>query len=439
MTRASRVGVVVLDYNGGELTLGCLRRLVETDWSPEQFEVVLVDNGSTHPITDRVRADLPSVRVVRSDTNRGYAGGMNLGLGHLNAAEYVALMNNDVSVAPGWLAPLVRTLEGDGSLGAACPKILLDTRYLEVRIESEPTRRGRGDSRELGVRVSGVHVDGDDMWRLSRPRHGFWGPEVGDPREPTYEWTSGRATLLVPVGEPLRDVCELRLAADRPTKVQIACGGHEVQYVVGGTPEWYPVSLGGVPYDVINNAGSVLTADGYGADRGYLERDEGQYDAEDDVFAWCGATVLLRTDYLADAGLFDERLFLYYEDLELSWRGRERGWRYRYVPDSVVRHVHTASTVEASERFVYYNERNRLLTLTRHAPPRVVARALARYLLVTASYARRDLVSPLLHHQTARPTVPVRRLRALAGYIAAAPAMLRARNDPPRRAGVRAR
>ena len=45
-----------------------------------------------------------------------------------------------------------------------------------------------------------------------------------------------------------------------------------------------------------------------------------------------------------DVGLFDERFFLYYEDTDLSWRGRGRGWRYRYVPEARVRHIHAAST-----------------------------------------------------------------------------------------------
>ena len=48
-----------------------------------------------------------------------------------------------------------------------------------------------------------------------------------------------------------------------------------------------------------------------------------------DVQAWCGGAVLLRASYLADVGGFDERLFLYYEDVDLSMRGTERGWRYR--------------------------------------------------------------------------------------------------------------
>ena len=68
--------------------------------------------------------------------------------------------------------------------------------------------------------------------------------------------------------------------------------------------------------------------------------------------------------------------------------------------------------------FDYYNERNRLLTLTRHADRRTVAKALARYLLVTGSYTRRDVVSPLLRGGR-RARIPLRRLRALGGYAVA--------------------
>ena len=52
---------------------------------------------------------------------------------------------------------------------------------------------------------------------------------------------------------------------------------------------------------------------------------------------------------LADAGLLDPRFFDYYEDTDLAWRGRGTlGWRHRYVPMSVVRHVHAASSIEGS-------------------------------------------------------------------------------------------
>jgi GT2 family glycosyltransferase len=414
------VRAVVLNYNGGDLTLESLHRLRATEWPAGRFEVLLVDNASSDGVVARTRDEWPDVRIIRSDRNLGFAGGCNLALRDLDDVDAVALVNSDVFVEPGWLEPLAQALSHNPAVGAVCPKILFAARFLEIELRCGTRRLGRGDRRRLGVRVSGARVAGADVWRDTQLVDGFWGPEHGPDPEPSYQWTSGHAVLRVPVPEgSVPAECELRLAADEVTRVTVLSGRCEIDVKVGPEPEWHPVPLGGRPFDVINNVGTVLTGDGYGTDRGYLDRDRGQYETPESVFAWCGGAVLLASRYLADVGLFDEQLFLYYEDLELSWRGRERGWRYRYVPDSVVRHVHAASTVEGSSRFDYYNERNRLLTLTRHADRRTVAKALVRYLLITGSYARRDVVSPVLRGQAPRPRIPVRRLRALGGYAAA--------------------
>jgi hypothetical protein len=132
------------------------------------------------------------------------------------------------------------------------------------------------------------------------------------------------------------------LDAESPKRVAVHSGTAAAELVVGSERRWHRLPVSGPPVDIVNNVGSVLIEGGYGADRGYLEPDEGQYDAPADVFAWCGGSVLLRPAYLADVGLFDERFFLYYEDTDLSWRGRSRGWRYRYVPAAVARHIHAA-------------------------------------------------------------------------------------------------
>jgi GT2 family glycosyltransferase len=134
--------------------------------------------------------------------------------------------------------------------------------------------------------------------------------------------------------------------------------------------------------------------------------------------------VLLRPGYLDDVGLLDDRFFLYYEDTDLSWRGRLRGWRYRYVPDSVVRHVHAGSSGEGSELFQYYVERNRLLVHLKNAPAGYALRALAGWALPTARFAARDVVSPLLHGRRPRPTLVRRRLASFGGFLRLAPAML---------------
>jgi GT2 family glycosyltransferase len=419
-THQPRVRVVVLNYNGGDLTLECLRRLRATAWPPGQVTIVLVDNASTDDVVATTRGEMQDVQIITSDRNLGFAGGCNLALRDLDDVDYVALVNSDVLVEPGWLAPLARAFGRNPTLGAACPKIVFAPRFREVELRSSTHTPGRGDQRRLGVQVSGARVAGSDVWRDTQLHEGFWGPEPGPEPGSTSQWTASRAVLRVPdTDSGGTDAGELRLAAGEPTTVTVVSGRREEQLTVGTQAAWHTVPLAGRPYDVINNVGNVLTGDGYGADRGYLERDHGQYQAPEYVFAWSGAAVLLAAGYLADVGLFDEDLFLYYEDLELAWRGRERGWRYKYVPDSVVRHVHSASTVEGSPLFDYYNERNRLLTLTRHADRRTTAKALARYLLVTASYTRRDVVSPILRGQAPRMRVPLRRLRALAAYAAA--------------------
>jgi GT2 family glycosyltransferase len=131
------------------------------------------------------------------------------------------------------------------------------------------------------------------------------------------------------------------------------------------------------PPGTINSTGLELVEHGFGADRGYLEPDVGQYDEPVEMFGWCGGAVLLRSRYLADVGLLDERYFAYYEDFDMSWRGRLRGWRYRYVPDSVVHHRHAAGLGVGSERFRFLVSRNRLLSLFKLAPMSMALRAAA--------------------------------------------------------------
>lgn len=432
MSRAApTVGVVVVNYGGGPLTIDCLHSVLRSDWSAGDLRVVLVDNPVDDPMTtdgvaDRVARELPEVRVVRSTSNVGFAGGCNLGIRALPDTDFVALVNNDATVSPGWLEPLVQTLHADGSRGAACPKILFASPYVDVSIHSSTRRRGRGDRRDLGVRLSGSRVDSIDTWTRTQFVDGFWGSEAADPDEAGMQWTSAVARLRVPVtADEGTHVGALRLAADTPTTVSIRSGDAERTVEVGTTPEWHEIPLRGAAIEILNNAGTIVGADGYASDRGFLEPDDGSFDAPVDVDAWCGAAVLLTRSYLDDVGQFDERLFLYYEDVELSLRGRARGWRYRFVPESVVRHVHSASSIEGSPLARYYNERNRLLVLARHASFARLITATGRALLVTGSYARRDVVSPMLHGRRPRADVVAGRLRAIAGFVRLASEMRR--------------
>lgn len=129
--------------------------------------------------------------------------------------------------------------------------------------------------------------------------------------------------------------------------------------------------------DVIQNAGVLLLDDGAGVDRGAGEPDSETYAAAAEVFGFCGAGALLRREALEDAGTFDEAFFMYYEDTDLSWRLRLRGWHILYEPAAIVEHVHAATTGEWSAFFTFHADRNRILMLLKNAPAGMVLRAAA--------------------------------------------------------------
>jgi GT2 family glycosyltransferase len=194
------------------------------------------------------------------------------------------------------------------------------------------------------------------------------------------------------------------------------------------------VPLDGEPLTVIANVGNVRRADGYGLDVGRFEADRGQHDEPRPVEAWCGGAVALRAAYLRDAGPFDERLFLYYEDLELSLRGTRRGWRYAFEPGVAVAHrVGEAAGADATRSEVL-KERNRLLVLARHGPLRRLAVELLRFVVVTLAYVRREIVAPPLRGNAPCGWLVKVRALALGGALVRLPGMLRSRLVDRRRA-----
>lgn len=384
---APTVRIVVLNHDGGDDVLRCLEALTKTEWPSEHLDLLLVDNASSDGSADAVAASFPTVRVVRNTTNLGFPAN-NLGFVDLDGVDFVGLVNNDAFVTPGWLAPLVATLSEDDRIGAACPKIVLS-----------PDRRRHRSRVERGARL------------------------VGPPGTvPGAGWH---------VPDSIADPAPVAVAASVETFVPAG----------GGPPSIEPPALSdqpdAAPVTLINNVGTELRDGWFAADRGLHEPDDGRFDEPSDVFAWCGAAVVYPRAYLEDVGGFDERLFLYYEDLELAWRGRSRGWQYRTVPASVVRHRLGASSIVGSTLFRYHVERNRLVVLLRHAPVRVAVVAVVRHVWATGSYAARDVLRPLLRRRRPVPALTWLRLRAFGGFLTLAPHALRQRRADGRRATVR--
>ena len=127
---------------------------------------------------------------------------------------------------------------------------------------------------------------------------------------------------------------------------------------------------------VVNSVGVQFDRFHAGSDIGYGEPDGPRWTGGTEIEAFSGGAVLFRQEFLADLGGFDERYFLYYEDVDLSLRGRERGWRYRCERDSIVDHAFGASTSALGAGRLQLQERNHLWSAARFAPPAATADAL---------------------------------------------------------------
>jgi len=107
---------------------------------------------------------------------------------------------------------------------------------------------------------------------------------------------------------------------------------------------------------IINTAGNEAHYLGFGYCGHYLEKDEGQFAGVTDIPFASGTAMLVRREVFDDIGLMDEELFLYQEDLDLSWRARLAGWRVVLAPKSLVGHSYSFSR---NKMKFYYLERNR--------------------------------------------------------------------------------
>lgn len=85
-----------------------------------------------------------------------------------------------------------------------------------------------------------------------------------------------------------------------------------------------------------------------------------------------GSAALYRRRMLEEIGLFDESFFLYCEDTDLGLRAQWAGWGCRYVPGAVVEHRYSHSAGRASPLKAYYVERNRLYTIVKNFPARLL-------------------------------------------------------------------
>lgn len=254
-----RVVAVVLTWNDTAMTADCIESVLASDYP--DLEVVLVDNGSSEPCGERLKARFPDIDLIVLPQNRGFAGGSNAGFERSFAlgADYVHLIGNDSTIAFTAISELVRVMEDDASLAAVSPLLF------------DPT-------------------------------------EPDEPRVVQFYYGELNRTRAI----------------HRHFGVGVPFSSHA----------WPTVIAEFVPF----------------------------------------VAVMLRCSALRQVGIFDEGLFTCWEDYDLCIRLADANWRIAAGGNAHVVHKGSATTGRFSPYITYFNTRNRLICLFRHASPGQILR-----------------------------------------------------------------
>jgi len=120
-SRAAAVTLIVVNYNGAGCIEPCLQGIRAQIY--RDFELVVVDNGSSDGSVSWIEKNHPEVRLIRLSGNAGFCKANNIAIARSNS-KFIGLLNNDAVADPDWLFRLVEALDAHPEAGFAASKML---------------------------------------------------------------------------------------------------------------------------------------------------------------------------------------------------------------------------------------------------------------------------------------------------------------------------
>lgn len=121
MNEMRSVAVVILNWNGRKFLQQFLPSVIASVYG--NLSVVVADNASTDDSVSFVKENYPQIKIIKNETNEGFAKGYNSALKKVEA-DYYVLLNSDVEVTPNWIKPVIDLMESDAAIAVCQPKLL---------------------------------------------------------------------------------------------------------------------------------------------------------------------------------------------------------------------------------------------------------------------------------------------------------------------------
>lgn len=135
----TELSVTIVNRNVRELLRQCLQSIrSQWPWPDKGLELIVVDNASGDGSAETISADLPDIKIIKNDENRGFGRACNQGLA-VSSGRYVMILNPDTVIRKGLFQSLIEFMDRTPQAGLAGPKVLNEDGSLQPTYRRFPT------------------------------------------------------------------------------------------------------------------------------------------------------------------------------------------------------------------------------------------------------------------------------------------------------------
>lgn len=117
------ISITIVSYNTKNVLEGCIKSLISSLSSGIEYEIFVVDNGSTDGSSKFVKENFPQIHLISNEENVGYTKAMNMGLKKANG-DFLVQLNPDTLIQPDTFTKLIYFMRENQDVGICTPKVL---------------------------------------------------------------------------------------------------------------------------------------------------------------------------------------------------------------------------------------------------------------------------------------------------------------------------